>query len=265
MQSYLLKDTNGKLSTAQSKVHPASLPGFPIELEVVGLESEFNPNGLDVSVSALQEVELEASYQVLVQPAMDAQAEILAQAEVPAQAEILAVAAVPEKWIKDGQADVSVDPLDVAWTHVPAVAEVVGVPAVVFQPAVPYQAAVPASAAIYNTVLAVKGMRVVADSTKQTLKEKSILIAQAYELMNSEVLAQMSVVFGTSNTASASANKDTWQMMIDEPALYVPSKFATVEEVVAFATAKMNAVKVYAVWRETRIDAFRTYKISLES
>lgn len=226
----------------------SGLPMLPEGFELIGVESEVNPNGLDLPISKVEIQTIVPEQQVLVQE------EILAKDEVPYQAEILAIEAVPEKWTKEGEADVFVDPLDATWTHVPAI------PAVEYQPEIPYQEAVAHVPAIYNTIPAVMGPRVVADIVKSATKTKTAQIQAAYELMNTEVLAQMAVVFGTTNTASASANKDTWQMMIDEPALYVPSKFATVEEVVSFATAKMNVVKAYAVWREKRIDDFRIEK-----
>jgi len=43
----------------------------------------------------------------------------------PEVAEVLAVAAAPEKWIKAGFPDFLIDPVDVSYTYVPAVAEVV--------------------------------------------------------------------------------------------------------------------------------------------
>jgi hypothetical protein len=43
--------------------------------------------------------------------------------------EVLAVEAQPEKWTKEGETDVFVDPQDETWTHAPAVAGVEGVPA----------------------------------------------------------------------------------------------------------------------------------------
>jgi len=126
-------------------------PTLPEGMELLGLESVVNPNALDLSVSKLELVEIEASYQVLV------------QAEVVAVEEVLAVPGSPEKWTKEGEEDVLVDPEDVTWTHVEAIPEVLYVAPVAYQ------------AAIYNTVPAVMGLRMVADSAKAEAKAASDL------------------------------------------------------------------------------------------
>lgn len=97
----------------------------------------------------------------------------------------------------------------------------------------------------------------------QSTKIKNLALSSLYNNMNSEVLAQMAAVFGTSNADSANANKQTWELMKAKPSLFVPSKFATEVEVVSFAEAKISAVETYAVWREQRIDQFRLDKNNL--
>lgn len=85
-----------------------------------------------------------------------------------------------------------------------------------------------------------------------------------YDAMNSDVLDHMAIVFGTTNTASAAAYKDTWQLMLDKPALF-EGKLGLINtsDVVAYAQAKMDAVEVYAVYRMERIAQFQAAKAAL--
>lgn len=234
--NYLVKNAQGDLLKLTVV---SGLPQLPEGMELIGEESIINPNGFDLAVSTLTDVEVSPEYQVLVQE------------EVLAVDEVLAVLAAPEKWTKEGEDDLFVDPVDVSWTYVPAIVEV------------EYVAPVAHQDAIYNTVLAVMGMRMVADPTKAAIKNTTSLVATAYNVMNEEVLAQMALVFGTINPDSANANKQTWELMKLKPELFVPSKFATNAEVITYADNKIAGVEAYAVWRETRIDTFRIYKALL--
>lgn len=105
----------------------SGVPQLPEGMTLIGLESEINPDGHDLAVSTLAEVELVAQHQVLVKAAVEAQVEVLEQTEV-------------------------------------VVNGVVTVPYIAHQDAVVYEAP------IYNTVLALTGMRMVADSVKATAK-----------------------------------------------------------------------------------------------
>lgn len=245
MQSYVLKDVHGNLFKMESKVNPNSLPGFPQEFEVVGLETVHNPNGHNLALSKLELQEVEAAYDVLVSP------EVLAQPEVPYQAEVLAV---EEKWTKTGEADVFVDPQDPSWTHVPAVA---------YQPEVPYQAAVPHVAAVYNTVPAKMDWRVVVDSVKSSAKSKEEAIKVAYDTMNQEVYAEMAAVFGTTNPESATAYNETWKLMKTIPAEFVGTDFVDEAAVIAYADLKLAAVLAYAKFRMNKIKTFQLAKAAI--
>lgn len=258
--NYLVKNAQGEILKLTVV---SGVPQLPEGMELVGEESIINPLGLDHAVASLQIVELEPARSELVSAEVLAVPEVLYQAEVLAQAEILAVPAQAEKWIKDGQADVFVDPLDVTWTHVPAVAEVVGVPAVAYQAEIAAQPAIPYQAAVYNNIPAVMGPRMVEDVVKSVTKTKTEAITAAFKAMEAEVLAQVSVVFGTTNESSANANLQTWEKMKANPILFVPSKFGTQAEVVAYAEAKLAAVDAYAVFREAKIDAFRTLRAAI--
>ena len=57
----------------------SGVPQLPEDFELIGLESEVNPDGLDVSNCEWQEVVIQAEEQVLRRAAQEAQDEILAQ------------------------------------------------------------------------------------------------------------------------------------------------------------------------------------------
>ncbi len=218
----------------------SGLPQLPEGFELVGLESEINPNNIDLAIGKLELQTIKAEEQVLV------------QAEIMAQPEILAVEAQPEKWTKDGEADVFVDPIDETWTHVPAVE------AVSYQPAIAYQAP------IYNTIPAVMGQRVVLDVAKSSAKTKAEQIQVAYDLMVKDVYDQMETVFETRNDVSAAATASTWEAMKSRPANYV-GMMGLMDEasVIAYVDAKLLLADNYAKWRLTRIAQFQEEKATI--
>jgi len=117
-------------------------------------------------------------------------------------------------------------------------------------------------------VLAVDPAKVAA----KALLQKQVAITAAYEAMNNEVLVQMASVFGTNRTDSATAYKDTWELMAQSPADWetagLKASFAvagfaigdaldTAVKVQSYAIAKVAEVKAYGIWRMQRIEAFK--------
>lgn len=150
---------------------------------------------------------------------------------------------IPNRWYKDGVGFVEVDPNDETYDFIKG-SEEKTIPAVYSENIV-----IPAHwVVIEDTELL--NQRVALQKLEQKIKLK--------EQMEIDVLSEMTRVFGTSNMNSASANKDTWQLMIDEPSLFVGHMgFTTESEVIAFGTAKMSEVKGYAVYRAIRIEQFK--------
>lgn len=116
------------------------------------------------------------------------------------------------------------------------------------------------------------------DTAKQTAKALAVkqkLVGDAYNLMNTDVLTEMANVFGTTKPESASAYKDTWEMMASTPSDWegagLKASFAvagfevgdaldTETKVQSYANAKLAQVKTYGIWRMQRIEAFRLQK-----
>lgn len=113
------------------------------------------------------------------------------------------------------------------------------------------------------------------DSAK--VAAKALLLKQnaaqlAYETMNAEVIAQMALVFGTNKPESATAYKETWDVMAEFPAdweaagikaafavagLAVNDVLDTAQKVQDYANAKLVQVKAYGIWRMQRIESFK--------
>jgi len=116
------------------------------------------------------------------------------------------------------------------------------------------------------------------DETKvleKIVTDKKDLVTVAYNLMNTNVYAEMAIVFGTTNPESATAYHDTWRLMANTPtdwyASGITARFArggvvvnealdTVQKVQNYADACLVAVKNYGVWRMQRIEQFRIEK-----
>lgn len=64
--NYLVKNNN----TISIMTVVSSMPTLPEGFEILGLASELNPNNLDVSKASLEEVEIQAAYEVEVEPAV---------------------------------------------------------------------------------------------------------------------------------------------------------------------------------------------------
>lgn len=100
--------------------------------------------------------------------------------------------------------------------------------------------------------------------TAKAVKVKAVAEQVLYDQMNADVLNQMAAVFGTLNTASAAAFKDTWQLMLDKPSLFAGKLgFTDNASVTTFATAKMASAEAYAVYRMERIAQFQADKAAL--
>ncbi|GAB1376780.1 hypothetical protein MASR1M48_16320 [Lactococcus petauri] len=148
--------------------------------------------------------------------------------------EVLPVQAIADKWTKVGEADVFIDPLDPSWTFVAGSPEVVGVPA---------------HWGLVNSPELVAA---------KALKTKSALVQAAYNQMNADVYAQMSLVFGTNNSESASAYSETFKLMKESPADFIGVLgLQTEAEILAMANAKLAEIKAYALWRMGRIEQFK--------
>ena len=102
--------------------------------------------------------------------------------------------------------------------------------------------------------------------------QKAALVQAAYDKMNADVLAKMAQVFGTQKPESATAYKETWDLMAQEPALWVDkglkAAFAvaslevgeglnTETKVQDYASAKLAEIKEYGIWRMQRIEDFK--------
>jgi hypothetical protein len=154
--------------------------------------------------------------------------------------------ALPEKWTKDGEEDVFEQPYlpreaDETWAFVEGVP---GVEPTEDRIELAEDAALVASKAI-------------------KLKQK--MITDKYNQMNDEVIQQMTAVFGTSRTDSATAYERTWELMKQDPAewIFLDLKddngdiLDTEAKVVSYASAKINAVRDYGKWRMQRIQQFK--------
>lgn len=100
---------------------------------------------------------------------------------------------------------------------------------------------------------------------------KNELIVAAYERMNSDVYAAMSLVFGTTNADSATAYEKTWSLMKETPSDWsglglkddLGASLDTDSKILAYATAKLAAVVEYGKWRMIRIEQFRAERASI--
>lgn len=90
----------------------------------------------------------------------------------------------------------------------------------------------------------------------ERLKTKTV--EDLHTVMEQEVLEQMATVFGTTNPESATAYKQTYDLMLAKPSLFVGKLGLTDEEsITSYATAKVAAIEEYAVWRMERIAQFK--------
>lgn len=109
-------------------------------------------------------------------------------------------------------------------------------------------------------------------------KQVELSVTDLYKIMQTEVLNQMSIVFGTANTDSALRYKATWEEMTLTPSDYsvagLTSRFVvgifvvgdaldTDQKVTDYASAKITEAKAYGVWVMQRIEQFRNDKALL--
>ena len=166
--------------------------------------------------------------------------------------EIMNAQVFAEKWTKNGEGDLFVDPQDETWTHL---------------------------------VGDFWGFAI--DVDKQAAKAQAALVQQVtdlYNTMNTEVYAKMAEVFGTNNADSATAYYETWKLMVESPAIFAGQGLtsdmevldaqdqvlyaagASLEleaDVLAWATRRIEIAQEYGVWRALRIQQFRNEKDAL--
>lgn len=109
---------------------------------------------------------------------------------------------------------------------------------------------------------------------------KSAQILERYNDMNNDVLAQMTAVFGTTRTDSASAFYETWKLMVQKPVLFfekglkadieaggflVGAALDTIQKVEDYANARIALAETYSVYRMERIEQFKTEKAAIEA
>jgi len=161
-----------------------------------------------------------------------------------------------DTWIKDGQPDLITDPLDETYT-------------LVIQGSVDSR---------WTLVPAVPAYKTLQKKASWVAHDKNVRVSQAYEAMNSEVLAQMALVFGTTKTDSASAYNETWKMMSSNPSDWsgagLKSSFIVagfqigdvlddITKVANYANAKLAEALAYGIWRMQRIDSFKNLRDSI--
>ena len=145
-----------------------------------------------------------------------------------------------EYWSKEGQSDLFVDPQDSSWEFHPAQSEKWEV---VFKPGY-----------------------------------KEPQIEALYQVMVSDVYAQMYATFGTNDPNSANAYKQTWDLMVAEPSLWVSAGLTasfdrgglsvgealdTEQKVLSYASACVSSAVQYGIWRMQRIEQFRVDRQNL--
>lgn len=104
-------------------------------------------------------------------------------------------------------------------------------------------------------------------------------LTNEYNNMSFDVYSQMSQVFKTTKSDSASAFYETWKQMVEFPAMFLAINmisdiaFDSVEignildteaKIIGYANSKLNAAMDYAVYRVQRIQQFQLEKAQLE-
>lgn len=124
-------------------------------------------------------------------------------------------------------------------------------------------------------------IELIEDITKVEAKQalvKQNQVTEAYNRMNSDILTEMTMVFGTTRTDSASAYNETWKLMASNPVLFTHEGLKADKEVGAFnpgdvlnteqkiqdyANARIAEANAYAVYRMKRIEQFRVERATL--
>tara|TARA_R110001599_G_scaffold21054_3_gene78617 strand:- start:90 stop:545 length:456 start_codon:yes stop_codon:yes gene_type:complete len=92
------------------------------------------------------------------------------------------------------------------------------------------------------------------------------LLEELYNTMVKDVYAEMKVVFGTDNDASAQAFAATYEAMLKRPASYVDINLGLDDEaaVLAYAQTKIALSDAYGVFRLKRIGQYQAEKAAIE-
>jgi hypothetical protein len=98
---------------------------------------------------------------------------------------------------------------------------------------------------------------------EDSIAKKAYLVDQAYNQLQTDVYAQMLVVFGTNKSDSAAASERTWEKMLAKPLLYVGPLYADEAAVLAEASAKVPMCEAYSVYRLERIAKFRADRATI--
>ena len=129
---------------------------------------------------------------------------------------------------------------------------------------------------IYHPAEVEDQWNVVLDMAKYKAQE----VVKAYNEMNEEVYAEMSNVFGTSNSESANAYNETYKLMQSSPSSFSGvGLVATIDtanfskgdaldsdsKVSDFAGEALDKIDAYAVWRMVRIKQFSDKKTTIEN
>lgn len=119
------------------------------------------------------------------------------------------------------------------------------------------------------------------DEVKAVQLDKGNRIQEKYDLLQTEVYAEMTKVFLTTKSDSATANLETWKRMVANPGIFsgegllckysdltgfdAGSPLDTNEKVIDYAEQLLAKADVYAVWREKRIQTFSAEKAAIEA
>lgn len=119
------------------------------------------------------------------------------------------------------------------------------------------------------------------DPVKSVQLDKASRIQARYDLLQTEVYAEMTKVFLTTKSDSATANLETWKRMVAKPEIFsgegIICKYTdlvgfqlgdalnTNTKVTDYAEQLLERADVYAVWREKRIQQFSAEKAAIEA
>lgn len=90
-------------------------------------------------------------------------------------------------------------------------------------------------------------------------------VSVKYNELVTDVYAEMSTVFGTTNDISASATASTYEAMSKRPAKYVDATlgFNSAAEVKAYADAKLDDMDAYGIFRLKRLAQYQAEKAAI--
>ena len=97
----------------------------------------------------------------------------------------------------------------------------------------------------------------------KALQGKQGRIAAAAKRMWDDILAQMQVVYGTSDMNSATAYYLTWQDQVAAPEAYVGDLFPSANAVSIYASGKLSEARAYAIFRISRIRQYGAEKAAI--